>query len=253
MDQKLKNYSSGMQVRLAFACATMAEADILLVDEVLAVGDSDFQRKCFDYFKHLKKIKKTVIFVTHDMNAIKEYCDKAILINENKILVSGMPASIAGHYDKLFTADNNVVESESKKRWGNGSLIMKKASVDLRDEKSICVSYVVEALIDTEDIVIGFMIKNSSGEPIMGTNSLIKKHLVPNMKQGDAVRVEWHFDNIFSDGNYYVDPAIVHKNGETIDWLEDSVKFRIKSTEKVPYIVNPVINLSIKNSGNGNG
>ncbi len=73
MDQKLKNYSSGMQVRLAFACATMAEADILLVDEVLAVGDADFQRKCFAYFRQLKKANKTVVFVTHDMNAIREY------------------------------------------------------------------------------------------------------------------------------------------------------------------------------------
>src|SRR5690606_5036446 len=79
MDQKLKNYSSGMQVRLAFSVATRAEADILLIDEVLAVGDADFQRKCFHYFKTLKKLKKTVVFVTHDMTAVDEYCDRAIL------------------------------------------------------------------------------------------------------------------------------------------------------------------------------
>ena len=68
MDQKLRNYSSGMQVRLAFSVATRSEADVLLIDEVLAVGDADFQRKCFDYFKKLKKDKQTVVFVTHDMN-----------------------------------------------------------------------------------------------------------------------------------------------------------------------------------------
>ena len=73
MDQKLKNYSSGMQVRLAFSVATiLAESDILLIDEVLAVGDADFQRKCFEYFKRVKKLKKTVVFVSHDMNAIRE-------------------------------------------------------------------------------------------------------------------------------------------------------------------------------------
>jgi ABC-2 type transport system ATP-binding protein len=71
MDQKLKNYSSGMQVRLAFSVATRAEADILLVDEVLAVGDSDFQTKCFNYFKQLKRDGKTVIFVTHNMDAVR--------------------------------------------------------------------------------------------------------------------------------------------------------------------------------------
>ncbi|HMH30872.1 MAG TPA: ABC transporter ATP-binding protein, partial [Methylomirabilota bacterium] len=80
MDQKLKNYSSGMQVRLAFSMAVRAEADILLIDEVLAVGDADFQRKCFDYFRSLKGAGTTVVFVTHDMDAVREYCDQAILI-----------------------------------------------------------------------------------------------------------------------------------------------------------------------------
>src|SRR4029079_5287087 len=81
MDQKLKNYSSGMQVRLAFSMAVRAKADILLVDEVLAVGDADFQRKCFNYFKSLKKNRQTVVFVSHDMEAVKEYCDRALLID----------------------------------------------------------------------------------------------------------------------------------------------------------------------------
>ena len=84
MDQKLKNYSSGMQVRLAFSLATRSQADILLVDEVLAVGDADFQRKCFDYFRTLKKNKKTVIFVSHDMSAIREYCERAVLIEKSR-------------------------------------------------------------------------------------------------------------------------------------------------------------------------
>lgn len=89
MDQKLKNYSSGMQVRLAFSMAVRAKADILLIDEVLAVGDADFQRKCLEYFKQLKKKKKTVIFVSHDMDSVNEYCDRAILIEDSKIIKEG--------------------------------------------------------------------------------------------------------------------------------------------------------------------
>jgi ABC-2 type transport system ATP-binding protein len=89
MDQKLKNYSSGMQVRLAFSMATRSEADILLVDEVLAVGDADFQKKCFDFFRKLKKNKKTVVFVSHDMNAVREYCDRAVLIDKSKLVACG--------------------------------------------------------------------------------------------------------------------------------------------------------------------
>ncbi len=89
MDQKLKNYSSGMQVRLAFSMATRAKSDILLVDEILAVGDADFQRKCFNYFRNLKKQNVTVVFVTHDMNAVREYCDRAMLIEDSKIVYIG--------------------------------------------------------------------------------------------------------------------------------------------------------------------
>ena len=83
MDQKLKNYSSGMQVRLAFSVAIKAQGDILILDEVLAVGDEAFQRKCDDYFTEVKKDpSKTVILVTHDMGAVKKYCDRAILIKD---------------------------------------------------------------------------------------------------------------------------------------------------------------------------
>src|SRR5476651_270760 len=91
MDQKLKNFSSGMQVRLAFSIAIQAHNDILLIDEVLAVGDASFQRKCFAVFKDIKKQGKTVIFVTHDMGAVQEYCDRAMMIQDSKIIKIGSP------------------------------------------------------------------------------------------------------------------------------------------------------------------
>jgi ABC-2 type transport system ATP-binding protein len=99
MDQKLKNYSSGMQVRLAFACAIRAKSDILVLDEVLAVGDEAFQRKCNDYFDRIRKDKdQTVILVTHSMEAVKQYCNKAVMIESGKILISGDPMDVASQY-----------------------------------------------------------------------------------------------------------------------------------------------------------
>ncbi len=102
MDQKLKNYSSGMQVRLAFSMATRAKADILLIDEVLAVGDADFQQKCFDYFKKLKGESVTVVFVSHNMIAVREFCNKAILIEGGVIAKQGTPEVVSDAYNKLF-------------------------------------------------------------------------------------------------------------------------------------------------------
>ncbi|HMS23234.1 MAG TPA: ABC transporter ATP-binding protein [Candidatus Saccharibacteria bacterium] len=104
MDQKLKNYSSGMQVRLAFSIAIRAKSDILLIDEVLAVGDSAFQQKCFNYFKKLKKDKKTVVFVSHDMSAITRFCDEAIYMVNGNITRKGPASEIAELY-KLENID----------------------------------------------------------------------------------------------------------------------------------------------------
>ena len=98
MNQKLKNYSSGMQVRLAFSVAIKAQGDILILDEVLAVGDEAFQRKCNDYFMERKKSGKTTILVTHDMNAVKKYCNKAVLIEDGLIKVVGAPDDVANQY-----------------------------------------------------------------------------------------------------------------------------------------------------------
>lgn len=102
MDQRLKNYSSGMKVRLAFSVAIRARADVLILDEVLAVGDAAFQKKCNEYFKTLKEDHKTVILVTHSMGAVKEFCNKAIVIEKGKIAFEGGAEEAAESYLGLF-------------------------------------------------------------------------------------------------------------------------------------------------------
>lgn len=102
-DQKLKNYSSGMQVRLAFSIAIRARGDILLLDEVLAVGDAAFQQKCADYFRSLKDKNQTVVLVTHSMENVRKFCTRAILIDNGHIVKSGDPKEIADSYTKLWS------------------------------------------------------------------------------------------------------------------------------------------------------
>lgn len=102
MDQKLKNYSSGMQVRLAFSIAVKAESEILLLDEVLAVGDLAFQEKCYAYFRKLKASGRTVVFISHDMDAVQQYCDNTVLIEKGKVIATGPPDKVIKDYEKLF-------------------------------------------------------------------------------------------------------------------------------------------------------
>ena len=101
MDQKLKNYSSGMQVRLAFSIAIRARGDILILDEVLAVGDAAFQQKCNDYFASLHG-NQTVVLVTHSMDNVRKFCDRAILIEDGKIKCEGNPEKVADEYMSLW-------------------------------------------------------------------------------------------------------------------------------------------------------
>ena len=115
MDQKLKNYSSGMQVRLAFSVAIQAQGDILVLDEVLAVGDEAFQRKCDAYFAKVKKdANKTVILVTHDMNAVKRYCNKAVLIKDGEVIVNGDKNDVANRYTLENLANKTDAQASGK-------------------------------------------------------------------------------------------------------------------------------------------
>lgn len=249
MDQKLKNYSSGMQVRLAFSMAIRAEADILLVDEVLAVGDADFQRKCFDYFRKLKKDNKTVIFVTHDMGAVIEYCDRAVLINDSRIVDISDPKSIATQYTKMFNTANSGTD-ETGKRWGDGKVKIKKVSITPKTIKDSATNLTIEVQImaneKVEEPVIGFLIKNAASQQLLGTNTKVKKIITGVIEAGATKTIAWTIPNIFGDGKYLVDTAISHSDGVSqYDWWEESASFRVYNEERTPYSINPQIEAKV--------
>ena len=129
MEEKLKNYSSGMQVRLAFSVAIKARGDILMLDEVLAVGDAAFQQTCFDYFEKVKRSSQTVVFVTHDMNAVRRFCSRAMYIESGRIKHIGSPQEIADLYTEINIETITKAEEESQ----DDSVEM---IVDLPDKKS---------------------------------------------------------------------------------------------------------------------
>ena len=269
MDQMLKNYSSGMQVRLAFSVATiLAESEVLLIDEVLAVGDADFQRKCFAYFKKLKKDGKTVIFVSHDMSAIREYCDRAILIDKSKIVFSGTSDEVAKEYTKLFLPEVYKVEKNAELRakaaakakktgskWGAGgidiiNLAISKSVLNTQKKDSVAsLSFAVVSLGDfVGNIVPGFTIKNEKGQPVFGTNTDVlfqkrKKFTLSLKKQ--QIDFTWTFPNILNEGSYVVEPAVLSgENGETLQWWDEALTFKVINEQSTPYPVTPDIKVT---------
>jgi ABC-2 type transport system ATP-binding protein len=262
MDQKLKNYSSGMQVRIAFSVATHAKADVLLIDEVLAVGDAAFQRKCFEYFRALKKSHTTIVFVTHDMSAVRQFCDRAILIDDSSIVAQGSAEDIAAQYTKLFSptpseAQPDAATQAQGKRWGEGDMQYTEAAAMpalLDKEDSLTLELEAVANRDVDEPVYGFMIKSSSGAPVLGTNSLLKEQPTGGLKKGERVRLTWSVPNIFSDGLHHVDVAIEDRQGLTIyDWWEEAASFTVVKEEKTPYIVTPATTLDVTKAGNAEG
>jgi ABC-2 type transport system ATP-binding protein len=247
MDQKLKNYSSGMQVRLAFSMATRSEADILLVDEVLAVGDADFQRKCFEYFKDLKAKKKTVVFVTHDMSAVREYCTRAMLIDKSEIQYIGDPQDIARQYSLLFMEDNvDHTKKGNDKRWGNGVVEIDNVDVKIKnDDVVVRVKAIVKGSVDS--MIYGLHVNGQDGVEITAMNNrMIQMPDVKELTPGMEIEFEWKMLNIFNDGNYSITLTLVDDVANTLDWFVGVATFSVKRQDRSTTAVMPPVSVTYK-------
>ena len=152
MEERLKNYSSGMQVRLAFSIAIRADGDILLLDEVLAVGDEAFQRKCNDYFHDLKRRKKTVILVTHGMDNVRKFCNKAMMIRDGEVVIYGSPEDVANEYSvenlSVTPAVKSVEEDDLKPTLVRNLHAEVLSGSQLTQDKTLEVKVSYESLVD---------------------------------------------------------------------------------------------------------
>lgn len=223
MDKKLKNFSSGMQVRLAFSIAVRARADILLIDEVLAVGDYNFQQKCYEYFRQLKKMKKTVILVSHDTNALQMFCTKGVLIEDGIIAKSGNIQTVLNEYAKQNIKDQENNYDQNTKINTNlevntNSVLVE--SIEIKDQKNkLKHTFAPKEIIKihckykfTDDIinpVFGIMIQSSDGgQPIFASNTLDKKITTKTFVANDVIDACFIIENRFNDGKYFISGAV---------------------------------------------
>lgn len=238
MDQKLKNYSSGMQVRLAFSVAIKAQGDILVLDEVLAVGDEAFQRKCFQYFAQLKKEKRTVILVTHDMNSVARFCNKAMLINKGKISTIGNIKDVVRGYEKLN--QTVVVTDQLNGDMGGSIKTNNKGSITatLNESNSRIVrvgageklKFDIEIIpeISMENIFLGLVIQKSSGENVYWYTTEQDLDIISTLSLGSRKKIRVSVQNIFGNGEYSLN-LNVKKNDRSIEYIvvNDAVRFEV--------------------------
>lgn len=267
MDQKIKNYSSGMQVRLAFSIAIRADSDILLLDEVLAVGDAIFQQKCFNYFKELKKNKKTVILVSHDSNALQEYCDRGILIEKGEIKAEGDITKVVNEYIHIINREEAKlrdqaagVESVTKDRWGTRDMEILATSISNRpakgskvvftdEDKKLYVTVKYKANKDCESPVYGITIVDGAGSRVFTSNTKWSKVTTKDIKKGQATETTWEIPNGLLTGDYVISPAVASDDGHTTyDWREGLTKFKVRKTLQSSGLINIDHKITISNS-----
>jgi ABC-2 type transport system ATP-binding protein len=237
MDQKLKNYSSGMQVRLAFSIAIQAHNDILLIDEVLAVGDASFQRKCFETFKDIKQSDKTVIFVSHDMSAIREYCDRAIMIEGGKIVSEGAPEKVANDYLQLFNDEATKSVDKGQARWGDQKAEISDITIKHTD-KVVDISYKITANESVDNPIYGLILRDLDNHHLFDSNTKWKKVVTGKLSKGETAQASWSIPNVLKTGRYKVTVAVAHKDGLGFyDWQENASSFYINRTQDTAGLV----------------
>ncbi len=233
MDQKLKNYSSGMQVRLAFSIAIRAESDILVLDEVLAVGDEAFQKKCIDVFENYKSKKQTVILVTHEMATVKQFCSRAMLINEGKIVSMGDPTKVANDYTEL----NNQTVSAETTRKNLQQAAKYKTKVSLDGDSMIGYGDTLRVRIDWSAVRkkavkhIGVAVYKNTGEYVFGANTILDGVDLKN-----AGHAEYVLQADLGPGNYHFKVGVFGEtDDDIIEFVDHGPEFSVKANKRLKW------------------
>lgn len=266
IDSPVKHYSSGMYVRLGFAIAAHAEPDILLVDEVLAVGDIRFQQKCFRKINEFRGKGKTILLITHDTSAVKSLCDRVVWINEGKILRTGSPNEVVRDYSSYMAFDetSTTVSCDADASGGNGQNLseiewedvaecpsfgeggaeIKRVALHKRGEakaikafeggKWVVLRLEIEAKRDIQNPIVGFILNNQYGVPILGlNNTFLGKEMEP-LKKGQSVLVNFEFKfPRLGNGPYTFSTAIAEGTQENHiqhHWVHDAYVVKIESS-----------------------
>lgn len=255
-DLTVRVYSSGMQVRLAFAVATSYSPDVLIVDEALSVGDAYFQHKSFQRIRQLREQGTTILLVSHDKSVIQAICDRAILLNDGRVALEGDPETVMNHYNALLSQrDDQAVqhiplEQSQAIQVVSGSGQININAVQILDREGECAELLevgrqvslhiqLEAMDTVSDLVVGYSIKDRLGQDIFGTNTAYLNYALPSLPAKKIVTVVFDFALNIGPGNYSVTVA-VHGSESHIDnnyqWKDLALVFTVINRIHQPFV-----------------
>lgn len=248
-DQSVRTYSSGMQMRVAFAVATAFRPDILIVDEALSVGDTYFQHKCFERIREYQRLGTTLLLVSHDRASITSVCDRAVLIEKGEVLQDGDPESVMDYYNALIAdkeglslhqevlEDGRVttVSGTGEARTHRVSLINAQGErvENLEAGEKVTLRIEAQAYADIERLVLGYMIKDRMGQVLFGTNTDHLREVLLDVREGENIVYEFAFDANFGIGSYSVSTALVSSDTHLVnnyEWRDLALVFTVTNT-----------------------
>ena len=262
-DLKLKNYSSGMLVRLAFSVMIQVDADVLLIDEVLAVGDAAFQQKCFDEFNRIRDEGRTVLLVTHAMSAVERFCDRAMLLERGRVVDIGEPHRIANEYlDVNFQQEKTSEEKREAEpdRFGDQRAEIVEAwfedehgmrTSQLHTAKRFAFAARVHFNEAIADPLFGFVLQNSQKTTVFQASTLDERRETGRYGAGDEVEFRIAFDNVFAPDRYFATPAVA-RGGGMIAWIDRRERFSsvvVTGTRDTDAVVDIPFQIEIERGG----
>jgi ABC-type polysaccharide/polyol phosphate transport system ATPase subunit len=259
-DLKLKNYSSGMHVRLAFSVAIQVDADIVLIDEVLAVGDAAFQQKCFDVFHDMRAEGKTIVFVTHDMSALRRFCDRALLLEKGLTVNLGEPKDIADQYLEINFGRDPEPQQATGERVGDGDARVLEVWAEdragsrqtaLPQGERATVRVLVEFMVEVEDPQASIYVVNDDHKAVFVSSSWLQHERSGTFRARDRVVFSFSFDNCLAPGRYNPVVALAHRGAglDVIDRYERGFSFIVTGTIPQGGLVDLPTDVSIERIG----
>ncbi|MCP4215413.1 MAG: ABC transporter ATP-binding protein [bacterium] len=252
IDNPVKSYSSGMYMRLGFSIAINVDPDILLIDEVLSVGDASFVPKCIDRINEFKRKGKTIIFVSHDLATVERISDEVIWLKNGEIQMKGYPKRVVDAYleyigkrDEVKAGIKHIEEEEEgeenkEKRWGsreieinNVRMIDKKGKEKYiyEHDEPLSIHFDVTSHIEEDDFVFGIGFFNSEGTPCYGTNTYIEEYKSAGISGKGEVTVDIPALNLVN-GSYYLNIAVHKRDGYPFDYHHFQYTFKVTSKHR---------------------
>ncbi|HWG08552.1 MAG TPA: ABC transporter ATP-binding protein [Solirubrobacteraceae bacterium] len=262
-DLKLKNYSSGMHVRLAFSVAIQVDADILLIDEVLAVGDAAFQQKCFDAFNRMREEGRTIVFVTHDMGAVTRFCHRAMLLERGRMVSIGDPRDVADRYLEIAfgRAVGYVDPDVGSARMGDGAARVVDVWIgdDRFDQCAVAPQsepLTLKALVKFDagvnDPAVSMTLLNEHRQPVIVSTTAEDRDESGAFKEGEWVVFAFSFHNMLAPGRYHPVLTITHRGDglDVIDRYAGGLSFVVTGTAASGGMVEIPVQATVQSWGN---